>query len=79
MAREGVTQTAKYLVGNNATVSVYHRADLLEIYGQMSGRVLASSYVARCTGRSLGGPWGSTVMDAPPDDYRACRRCCGPT
>ena len=48
------------------------RQDLL---GDRSGLILSVSYVAACSGKQIGGPWGYTRSQVQPVDSDICPRC----
>jgi len=43
-----------------------HAARVKNIHGDVTGKLIGSYYVAACSGRGLGGAWGSTAFDELP-------------
>jgi hypothetical protein len=52
-----------------------HLAEQREFRGTRTGRVIDTYYVARCSGRSIGGAWGYAITSYEPQDRLFCRRC----
>jgi len=52
----------KYLSANTGSGKI-HAAKVVNRYGDRTGNLLDSGYVAACSGRALGGAWGSTAFD----------------
>lgn len=53
----------------------YHLAKLREARGDRTGRLISRYYVAACSGRQLGGPWGYERAEVVPDGEPVCKRC----
>lgn len=65
---------AETWITSNRDDSMWHLGVAREARGPVSGRVLSTSYVTRCSGRSLGGAWGqSKNRGRPARDL--CPRC----
>lgn len=65
----------QYVSGNASDGGIWHKAKRRESRGAVTGKLIKVYWVAACSGRQLGGPWGSTNAQELPASAVLCRRC----
>jgi hypothetical protein len=65
----------KYITSNAIDDGIWHLAELHEMRGAVTGKLMRTYWHARCTHRGLGGCYGSTTAHEMPASARLCARC----